>query len=284
MKQSIHIFLKDAYCLRIEIGVFALLAAILAWAGGRVAESQLLLEAGAIYLITRVVHAEPIPGDRQFWLTRPYNRMSLAGAKLLFIAAFICAPICAAQLVMLLASGFPLLPAIPGLLWSQALIFFVGSFLVAALASITSSTVILMLALLLLGAAVITGETLYFIRIAEAQTHLPQSPYRTGWIRQYAAFGDPLFVSRIDIDTPIPGSCDNLQPHRRSGWSRNRSRLVLVDTHSCCAGRAIVVLPSIRRRRGGSRHRPLAERQRSVDLWRTRSNVSAAASSVAGYC
>jgi hypothetical protein len=192
MNQIVHIFLKDARCLRIEIGVFMLLAAIFAGVGGRVAGSEILLEAGAIYLIARVVHADPIPGDRQFWLTRPYNRMSLAGAKLLFIVAFVCAPICVAQIAILLARGFPLLAGIPGLLWSQVVIFFVSSLLIAALAATTSNTLILILALLLLGAATLIGEIFYPIA---ANTYLPYRPTGPDWIRQYLALAILTFTA-----------------------------------------------------------------------------------------
>ena len=184
MKQTIHIFLKDTRYLRIEIGVFVLLAAIFAWVGGRLAGSELLLEAGAIYLIARVVHADPIPGDCQFWLTRPYDRMSLAGAKLLFIVAFVCTPICVAQIAMLLARGFPLLSGIPGLLWSQVVIFFVSALLIAALAATTSNTLIVILALLLLGAATLIGEIFYPVA---TNTRLPYRPSGPDWIRQYLA-------------------------------------------------------------------------------------------------
>jgi hypothetical protein len=36
----------------------------------------------AVFLIARSIHAEAIPGDRQFWLARLYVRCSLFGAKL----------------------------------------------------------------------------------------------------------------------------------------------------------------------------------------------------------
>src|SRR5256885_7885270 len=40
-------------------------------------------------LIARVIHDEVLPGDNQFWITRPYSWKSLLGAKALFILAFI---------------------------------------------------------------------------------------------------------------------------------------------------------------------------------------------------
>jgi hypothetical protein len=211
MKQSIHIFLKDARYLRIEIGVFVLLAAIFAWVGARgIAGPEILLEAAGIYLIARVVHADPIPGDRQFWLTRPYSRMSLAGAKLLFIAVFICAPICAAQIAMLLAGGFPLPASVPGLLWSQTLIFFVGSTFIAALAAITSSTVILMLTVLLLGAVAMLGDIFY---LAQAFKYLPYEPLAPHWIRQYSALAILTLTVAFVLFRQYR---DRIQPHLRN--------------------------------------------------------------------
>ena len=191
MRQSLHIFRKDARYLRIEIGLFLLVSAIYAWAGARqtypIGGPAWLLAIAAIFLIARVVHAEPIPGDHQFWVTRPYHRLGLAGAKLLFIAAFVCAPICAAQIVILVAGGFPLLSAVPGLFWAQALIFFVGSILVAALASITSGTVLFMLSVLLLTAVGWIAEFTFPILIPTNALYRFPEPSALGWVREYVA-------------------------------------------------------------------------------------------------
>ena len=136
-------------------------------------------------LIARVVHAEAIPGDRRGGLTRPYNWKSLVGAKLLFIATFVCLPICAAQIAMLLAGGFPLLSNVPGLVWSQVLIFFVGSALVAAIAAITSGTVIFMLAVLGLAVTAMIAEIIPLLNGGAAAFVLPILQYAgLEWIRE----------------------------------------------------------------------------------------------------
>jgi hypothetical protein len=43
-------------------------------------------------LVASVVHAERLVGDRQFWITRPYEWVKLFAAKLLFVLLFIYLP------------------------------------------------------------------------------------------------------------------------------------------------------------------------------------------------
>src|SRR5271157_4677246 len=143
MSQVWHIFKKDARCLRGEIAVVASLAAIFAFAdrygiyqGSEVAFGA-LLALFAAYLIARVVHAEAIPGDRQFWITRPYRWSSLLSAKLLFILAFVSLPIVFAQLFIVITDGFSLGSIMPGLLWSQVLILVVVALPIACIAAVT---------------------------------------------------------------------------------------------------------------------------------------------------
>src|SRR5258707_5352059 len=73
-------------------------------------------------LIARVIHDEALPGDSQFWITRPYSWKSLLGAKALFILAFINLPMLLADGVIVRAYGLPLGAELPGLLWSQVLL------------------------------------------------------------------------------------------------------------------------------------------------------------------
>ena len=83
MKQALHIFRKDVDALRIEIGVFVLLALAFGWTKIHVSNDEWtdpLIVLAASFLIARAVHADALPGDRQFWLTRPYTRMSLLSA------------------------------------------------------------------------------------------------------------------------------------------------------------------------------------------------------------
>jgi hypothetical protein len=92
-------------------------------------------------LIARLVHAEALPGDRQFWTTRPYAWKSLLAAKALFLAAFVNLPLLAAHIVILLAYGFHPLAELPGLLWSQVLVTAVLVLPIAALSALTTGFV-----------------------------------------------------------------------------------------------------------------------------------------------
>src|SRR5262245_52525141 len=123
MRQAIHIFQKDVRYLWREIALVLALAAIFTWINP--VWMDMLLLAAASYLIARLVHAEAIPGDRQFWITRPYRWGSLLAAKLLFMLAFVNLPILLAQWRIVAAGGFPFSSYIAGLLWSQVLLVLV---------------------------------------------------------------------------------------------------------------------------------------------------------------
>jgi hypothetical protein len=156
MRQALHIFKKDVRHLWIEIAVTLLVAAAFTFTAARralwladpavnrnVASMLLtfLLPLAWWILIARLVHAETLPGDRQFWTTRPYAWKSLMAAKSLFLAAFVNIPLLVAQVVILRAYGFHPAAEIPGLLWSQVLVTAVLVLPVAALASLTTGFV-----------------------------------------------------------------------------------------------------------------------------------------------
>lgn len=138
MKQALRIFRKDFDYLRIEVAVFLLLCAVFVWMSQW---SEELLELAAVWLVARAVHADAVPGDRQFWLTRPYSRRGLIAAKLLFVAVCISLPIAVAELTIALKSGFSLKEAIPTLLLSQTLLFVFGGLPVLGLAALTSGMI-----------------------------------------------------------------------------------------------------------------------------------------------
>ena len=133
MKQALHIFKKDVRYLRYEIGIALLAALAFCFAGVRqgppmpgVAPNQgtgfgvlaILLPVTWWFLITRVVHAESLVGDRQFWLTRPYEWKSLLGAKILFIVVFVNFPLFVADAVIVPSFGLSLSHERAGLLWT----------------------------------------------------------------------------------------------------------------------------------------------------------------------
>jgi hypothetical protein len=163
MRQALHIFKKDVRHLRLEIAIAISMVAIfafvetrnalmLAGAGtnGTVPSNlvMLLLLLAWWTLIGRVIHDEPLPGNRQFWITRPYSWRSLLGAKALFILAFINLPMLAADMVILHACGFSVGAELSGLIWSQVLLAVFFLLPVIALSALTTGFTQLLLAIL----------------------------------------------------------------------------------------------------------------------------------------
>ena len=137
MKQITTIFKKDARHLWPEILVTIILTAALVriypytWAPSE--PSAIVLQQVAVallflvpmnwwILITRLVQSESLVGDRQFWLTRPYEWKKLLAAKVLFLLTFLYLPLLIAQCILLVEAGFHPLPYVPGLLYNLLLI------------------------------------------------------------------------------------------------------------------------------------------------------------------
>jgi hypothetical protein len=147
MRQALHIFKKDVRYLRYEIALVLLISGAFAAMHARASHglsndtwwAQLALVVAGAFLIGRLVLAEAIPGDRQFWITRPYRWQSLVGAKILFILTFLNLPVLMAQLFIVTIDGFPLASSLPGLLWSQVLLFAIAALPFTAIAALNSS-------------------------------------------------------------------------------------------------------------------------------------------------
>ena len=145
MRQMWHIFKKDFRYLRYEatlVWLFASAFAAMHLRGPHDLSNaawlpEVFLFMGVAALIGRVVPAEAIPGDRQFWITRPYRWKSLLGAKVLFLIVFVNLPIFLAQICIVVIDGFSLGSIVAGLLWSQFLSF---AFLLPLVAFATLST------------------------------------------------------------------------------------------------------------------------------------------------
>jgi len=158
MNQVLHILKKDIRCFRMEI-VLVSLSAILSVRnsiseGGisqPVAFTALFWIAGTL-LISRVIHAEAIPGDRLYWLTRPYRWKSLVAEKMLFLFLFVGLPPAIVILVSLEGAGFPLGAFLPSLLFRELTIFLAWIIPVAALAAVTESLAAFLVGLLFVGA------------------------------------------------------------------------------------------------------------------------------------
>ncbi len=120
MIQSLHIFRKDIHHFWRELALYVALLIAFAcavpqtWASAENANRLLMLFLFFLrtflpvlwfVMITRLVQEESLAGDRQFWITRPYSRLSLLGAKLLFIIGCIVLPFVLMQCYLLFHAG-----------------------------------------------------------------------------------------------------------------------------------------------------------------------------------
>jgi hypothetical protein len=164
MKQILHILAKDARYLWAEILLSIAVTAAFAlacpanWRGaegmhyfGYMATStssgaqlfvgilELLVFVGWWLLISRLVHGDRLVGDRQFWLTRPYEWKKLLAAKALFLLVFLYLPLFIAQCALLAAAGFSPLSHLGGLLFNLLLISGLVILPLVAIATVTSN-------------------------------------------------------------------------------------------------------------------------------------------------
>ncbi|MGH9685681.1 MAG: hypothetical protein ACRD5K_01130 [Candidatus Acidiferrales bacterium] len=196
MQQAIHIFRKDVRHLWLELSAVLFLTAAFCFVGARRSLAldvpgtertaawalvTFLLPLSWWILIARLIHDEALPGDSQFWITRPYNRKSLLGAKLLFILCFTNLPILISDAVILNAYHLAPFAELPGLLWSQVLLTIVFLLPIVVLSALTTGFVQLLVAILVawLAGLVVT------IAAPDLVLALP-SGY--GWINAYFAF------------------------------------------------------------------------------------------------
>jgi hypothetical protein len=171
MKQVLHIFRKDLRLYWIEIlatlamtGLFVWVypmnwnpsatVNIWPWVPGTVTT---LLPVSWMVMITRVIHAESLVGERQFWISRPYQWQQLLGAKALFLAAFLYVPFFVAQCLLLRKAGMHPLSHLPGLLYNLLLVTVIMVLPMACLAAVTNhfgKTLLTLLGLFLFAAGV----------------------------------------------------------------------------------------------------------------------------------
>jgi len=225
MNLIIHIFLKDARHLWREIAVsFALVATYggnvpYSWAHPGVRGVELSF-AGAFFgaqfwarllvvlvplawafTVIRVIQSESLVGDRQFWVTRPYDWRQLLAAKLLFILVFVNLPMFVLDLFLLSKADFTPLRYLAGLFWMQLLMTIILLLPMAALAAVTATVVQLLLTLLVI--------VLYLVGSSALEQHLPASSFTST---------DPL-PTILMIATPF--AVIALQyARRRTAWAR----------------------------------------------------------------
>lgn len=107
-----------------------------------------LLPISWMFLIVRVVQGESLVGDRQFWITRPYDWRQLVAAKALFVLAFINLPFFITDIFLLAQAGFHPAHYLAGLLWMQLMWILFLFLSAAALATITKNIPQMLLAVL----------------------------------------------------------------------------------------------------------------------------------------
>ena len=180
MDQVIHIFRKDVCRHWIEIALSSAILVLFAWnepskwVPRPFSESIFrdmfsgwlapIVTIGWLFLILRVVHAESLVGDRQFWITRPYEWKKLLAAKTLFLVTFINVPFLVAQVFLLWKAGFASSRFITGVLWLQLMWIVILILPMVTLATVTSSFTQTGLAVLgiivsLIGLAALNSET-----------------------------------------------------------------------------------------------------------------------------
>ena len=149
MPQALHIFRKDvrhfwgliAVVVTIEVltsGAASSISPGLALGQAMLSVIQALAQS---FLIITIIHEEALPGDRQYWLTRPYSWRSLLLAKALFVAVFINLPVFATDAAALIARGQSPLAYLPSLLTAQLFTLLKLALPVAALAAATASLI-----------------------------------------------------------------------------------------------------------------------------------------------
>jgi hypothetical protein len=191
MKQVLHIFAKDVRHLWGEIflsvaitAAFAWiypnqwLAAAMIWTGRHSApyvssyapysvEIMAKVLTGLVpvswwLLISNLIHDERLIGDRQFWLTRPYEWKNLLAAKMLFLLGFLYLPLLIAQSYLLAVAGFSPLAFVPGLLFNLVLISCGFVLPLVVLATVTSNfarMTLVVLGVILLIALIVANST-----------------------------------------------------------------------------------------------------------------------------
>jgi hypothetical protein len=187
MNQIWNIFRKDARHYWREIAVSVALLCAYGWIDVRGWAQEDVLSTGVFayrflsglvdwlvpvawaFLAVRVVQGESLVGDRQFWVTRPYEWKKLLLSKFLFLLVFLNFPLLILDVVLLAIAKFSPLHYAVGLLWMQLLILLFLVLPAVALASITASIVQTLLGLLVIA--------LYMVGMAALASQIPNSDF-----------------------------------------------------------------------------------------------------------
>jgi hypothetical protein len=247
MNQAGHIFAKDARHLRWELAIslaltagYVLIAPV-EWAApmGSNGETALTDELRFVamilnllvgvswwILITRVVQSESLVGDRQWWITKPYEWGQLLSAKLLFVGAFVVLPIAIAKSAILAEGGFAPFAYVPGLAYGLLLFAVYWILPLLAIAMVTSSFARDTLTIL--------GVLVAFIALA-AVVAIARIGGFSVWWSQWV----PLAIVLSAVCVAI-----GLQYARRTTWTTRiilAAGLVLVSVANALSGNAALI-------------------------------------------
>ncbi len=154
LPQPLHIFRKDLLHLWPETLVVLLLfvafcwAAPSGWSGSQYVGVAALLATFLKYflmpiawlvLISRLIHDEPLVGDRQFWTSRPYHWAKLLAAKAIYLGVFLYLPFLLMQVFLLKRAGLYPTTVVPALLHNLLLLTAILVVPLTAIAAVTAT-------------------------------------------------------------------------------------------------------------------------------------------------
>ena len=153
LPQPLHIFRKDVRHLWPETLVVLALFAAFAWSAPSGWQNspyaaaapvlsvflKFLMPISWLVVISRLIHDEPLVGDRQFWTSRPYHWAKLMAAKLLYLGVFLYLPFLLMQAWLLKHAGLYPTTALPALLQNLLLLTVIIVVPLIAIAAVTST-------------------------------------------------------------------------------------------------------------------------------------------------
>jgi hypothetical protein len=185
MNQVLYIFRKDVRKHRLEVAASLLLLLAFAWKTPLLwsdhsqyanRSSNVIFAFVGIalvlswwFLAIRVIQGESLVGDRQFWLTRPYRRLSLLATKALFLFAFVNLPVLIFDVATVWRAGFYPWQHLPGLLQAQLLL---TAFLIIPIVTISAITETIAQFLL-----IFLGVIIFFVGLSWATGEIPSSSF-----------------------------------------------------------------------------------------------------------
>ncbi len=161
MRNALWIFRKDLRHLWPHVLLALIITALIGWVEGFALGFSHLLNAlwplwllAWLYLGVMLVQQERLPGDTQYWLTRPIAWRTVLCAKAMFVVLFAVLPVAAAESAALLANGIsPLAHLLHAILPITALAA-AAMLAIALLAAVTASLTQVLYVLPVMGFAV----------------------------------------------------------------------------------------------------------------------------------